>query len=128
VFESSSHVCGFYALASKVVEIGSDSVDRTTNEIQPVRVHLERLKTCANQAQHDLAVLPKVDDRRSARQWKAYARAKHAFSCANAKAKDCVKDLHYKALLYLTSNYDTREAEAEQKSCLHPLRLLECSR
>jgi hypothetical protein len=47
VFEPSSHVCGFPALASKVVEIGSNSVNRTTNEIQPVRVHLERLKTCA---------------------------------------------------------------------------------
>jgi hypothetical protein len=28
-------------------------------------------------------------------------------SCANAKTKNCVKDLHYKACSYLTSNYDT---------------------
>jgi hypothetical protein len=49
-----------------VVEIGSNSVDRTTNEMQPVRIHLEKLKTHANQARHDLAVLREVDGRRSA--------------------------------------------------------------
>jgi hypothetical protein len=48
-----------------------------TNEMQPVRTHLEKFKTRSNQAQHDLAVFPKVDGRRSARQWKTYARAKH---------------------------------------------------
>jgi transposase len=75
-------------LSGNVVEIGGNSVDRATNEIRPVRAHLERYKTRANQAQHDLAVLPKVSSRRSARQWKAYARAKHAFSCTNAKTKN----------------------------------------
>jgi len=94
-------------LSGDDVEIGGNSVDCTTNEMQPVRIHLERLKTRANQAQHDLAVLPKVNGRRSARQRKAYTRAQHAFSCASANAKNCVKDLHYKACSYLTANYDT---------------------
>jgi len=51
-------------LSGSAVEIGGNNVDRMINEMQPVRTHLERSKMRANQAQHDLAVLPEVDGRR----------------------------------------------------------------
>jgi len=118
VFEPSSHVCGFPALASKVVEIGSNSVNRTTNEIQPVRVHLERLKTCA-------ARPGGPSHSRWSSQCEAVEGVCESQACVflYAKAKNCVKNLHYKACSFLMSNFDTiilpefrgRDAEAKQQ-------------
>jgi len=89
------------------LEIGRHHVDRRTRSEQPARTHLQRLQERASEAQRDMAVIRNHRGHRDGKQWRTYVRVKHAFSTATTKAKNCVKDLHYKASAFLTINYET---------------------
>jgi transposase len=70
------------------------------------KFRLNEVRHRASAAQHVMSKFKNRKGKSKRWQYRAYAKAKRAFTSCVAKLKNLVKDLHYKTCAYLTEHYD----------------------